>query len=351
LEPSDWLDIVATAYASGAETWTERGVAVYRVTGGANNALYRVGSGGQQYACKLCVADERHRAAREYGILDLFQKAGADLGPQPLLLDESCSVLPFPTVVYRWLPGKPLGLSLTPEQLAALLASIQRIHAFRPDSFGYARLPDAWFHWFDLEPYLAELSGFLSQYGLWLTRHDPGGQMLRDRLARLVDGCARALAKMTVDLSCEGVALCLCRVDPNLANAIWDGKGTLRWVDWEYGGWGDPALDLADVRWHVALDGLSEVQHAWLRDRYLCPADDPGFGARLAAWDRILSTRWPFLLLRGLWSAYNGSDRVRLTRPHTAPAELRARFVRTIERAERFALRQDGAPSELPRMP
>jgi thiamine kinase-like enzyme len=39
-------------------------------------------------------------------------------------------------------------------------------------------------------------------------------------------------------------------------------------VDWEYAGWGDPALDLADLRWHVVLDAVSEEQHAWLRAQY-----------------------------------------------------------------------------------
>jgi len=48
-------------------------------------------------------------------------------------------------------------------------------------------------------------------------------------------------------------------------------------------------------------------------------------------------TRWPFLTLRWLWSEYNGPDRVRLTRPRADPAELRARLVRFIERAERLA--------------
>jgi thiamine kinase-like enzyme len=127
-------------------------------------------------------------------------------------------------------------------------------------------------------------------------------------------------------------------VDPNLANAIWSRDGSIRWVDWEYGGWGDPALDLADVRWHAALEGVSEAQHARMRNNYVRPTDDPSFEERLAAWDRLLLTRWPFLILRALWSAHNGPDRVRLTRPRASPTELRARLVRTIERAERFAV-------------
>ncbi|HUX77897.1 MAG TPA: phosphotransferase, partial [Anaerolineae bacterium] len=107
-EPPSWLRVVAAAHAAGADDWRAGGVAVRRVTGGTNNALYRVEAGGRSYACKLCVADGRRRAAREYGALQLLHVAGLDIAPQPLWLDESCAVLSFPTVVYRWLPGESL---------------------------------------------------------------------------------------------------------------------------------------------------------------------------------------------------------------------------------------------------
>jgi thiamine kinase-like enzyme len=77
-----------------------------------------------------------------------------------------------------------------------------------------------------------------------------------------------------VDPGRESVPLRLCRVDPNLANIVWSGDGRLRWVDWEYSGWGDPALDLAELRWHSALAELSEAQHDWLRNNYRQPTGD-----------------------------------------------------------------------------
>jgi thiamine kinase-like enzyme len=336
MEPPDWLHTVAAAHASGAEIWTEGEVTVRRVGGGANNALYHVHLDRQQVACKLCVADERRRAAREYGVLCLLQAAGVDIAAQPLLLDESCSVLPFPTVVYRWLPGETLGPLLTDEQLGALLESVQQAHALRQDHFVDAGLPDAWFHWLDFRPYLAELDEFLAQYGGWLAAHEPDGADLQERLVRLVERCARVLSATNADPSRGRFPLRLCRVDANLANAIWGREGTLRWVDWEYSGWGDPALDLADLCWHVGLEGLTRAQRARLRDSYVRPAEDPDFEARLAAWDRLLLTRWPFLIVRALWSAHNGPDRVRLTRPRASPTELRARLGQMIERAERL---------------
>ena len=333
----DWLRTVAAARAAGADIWTERDVTVRRVTGGANNALYRIETDGHYYACKLCVADERRRAAREYGALRLLHAAGLDVAPRPLWLDESRTIVPFPVVVYHWLIGEPLSSPLTVRQLAALLESYHRIHTLRQRDYERFGLPDAWFHWFDFAPYLIELDGFLAEYGAWLATTGPDRQYLRDRLAQLVDGCAQALTIASVDPGRECVPLCLCRVDPNLANGVWGQDSRLRWVDWEYSGWGDPALDLAELRWHAALAELSELQQAWLRENYRRPAGDPGFGERLAVWDRLLATRWPFLILRQLWSEHHGSDRVRLTQLACDPAELRARLVRFIERAEDFA--------------
>jgi thiamine kinase-like enzyme len=246
-------------------------------------------------------------------------------------------VLPFPTVVYRWLPGESLGPSLTAQQLAALLESYHRMHALCRRDHAGSDLPDAWFHWFDFAPYLAELNGLLAEYGPWLAATAPDGRNLHDRLARLVSLCAEAFTQAAVDPGRGRFPLRLCHVDPNLANAVWGENGRLRWVDWEYSGWGDPALDVAELRWHAALAGLSEAQHAWLRDNYRRPDDDRGFGERIALWDRLLATRWPFLVLRSLWGEHNGPDRVRLTRPAADRAELRARLVRFIERAEHMA--------------
>jgi aminoglycoside phosphotransferase (APT) family kinase protein len=331
-----WLRLVAAAHAAGAHTWTEDDVTVHRAPGGTNNALYRVEVGGAHYACKLCVVDKRRRAAQEHASLRLLHAAGLDIAPQPLCLDESGAVVPLPVVIYRWLPGAPLSPPLTAGQLAALLDTFQRIHALRPGDFE-SDLADSWFHWFDFAQYLAELEDFYTSFGPWLATTKPDGQDLRDRMARLVDRCAQVVMASDVNPGREHVALSLCRVDANLANTVWGADGQLRWVDWEYCGWGDPALDLAGPRWHAALVELSAAQQRWLRDNYRRPACDPAFDARLAVWDHIIATRWPFLVLRYLWSQYHGPDRVRLTQTPADPTELRARLARFIERAEDLA--------------
>ena len=260
---------------------------------------------------------------------------GLNLAPEPLWLDESCSVVPYPAVAYRWLRGTPLGLNPTTQQLAALIDSIQRLHDIGPSDAGDVELYNAWFHWFDFARYLDELKALLSEYRAWLVSADAQGCELRRRLTRLVEDCSVFVARNQADPSRERVPLRLCRVDPGLANALWCDDGRLRWIDWEYSGWGDPALNLADLRWHAALDGLSSAEHGRLRDSYRRPIGDTEFEERLAVWDRLIATRWAFLILRWLRSAREGPDRERLTQPENDGPALMAQMVRFIERAER----------------
>jgi thiamine kinase-like enzyme len=330
-----WLHVIAAAQAAGADTWIEDGIAIHRVKGGYNNALFRVQVDGACYACKLCVPDIRQRAAREYSLLQLLFHAGLDLAPKPIYIDESGDLVPFPVLVYNWLPGDPLTPPLARKHLSAFLSSYQLLHSLQPDRVE-AQVKDAWFHWFAWEPYLAELEAWTNGYGAWLAHTDSDGPDLRKRLARLVQQCSEAV--MLIDTPCtrDVVALRLCRVDQNLANAVWGPDDRLRWVDWEYCGWGDPAMDLAELRWHAALVGLSLEQHRWLRQNYKRPADDPAFEDRLRAWDCIIVARWPFLILRHYQSLIDAPDRLRLNRPTEDPRQARIRLLGFVQRAERF---------------
>ncbi|MBN1936061.1 MAG: aminoglycoside phosphotransferase family protein [Anaerolineae bacterium] len=343
------LRAVAAAHEAQQVEMAVDGCGVRRIAGGNNNALYRVDVDGGSLACKLCVDDGRQRAEREYANMRLLCQVGLDIAPEPLRLDTGCALLPFPTVVYRWLDGEPIRPPVSAQQLAALLRSFQQMHDLSPSQYSESAVMDAFFHWFAYAPYLADLNGFLDLYGPWLASlgaSDLGGGLteraLLDRMRRLVDGCAEMFAKTDVDPGREYVAMGLCRVDANLANTVWGRDGTARWVDWEFSGWGDLAFDLADLRWHAAWEGVSEPEHAWFREHYCRPADDPAFDARLTLWDRLISTRWPLLVLRALWSKFNGPDRQRLSQVQWSADELWARMVRLLERAEQVAGEEGG---------
>jgi aminoglycoside phosphotransferase (APT) family kinase protein len=159
---------------------------------------------------------------------------------------------------------------------------------------------------------------------------------LTSRLENIVDLLARVVATTEVDPNYENIPLRLMRVDPNLSNAIVDSDKTLRWIDWEYSGWGDPALDLAELRWHASLQSLGDYNLQWLRSNYQLSFNDPNFYPRLKVWDHILVTRWPFLILRSLWSNHNGPDRERLSTVAISKDQLHQRLRKMIRKAECF---------------
>jgi thiamine kinase-like enzyme len=337
---SEILRVVNIARRKGLEDYQEPGWQVERIHGGMNNALYRVESPRGAFACKLCVPDERRRAEREYAALDLLHQRGADIAPKPVGIDLSAAILPFPAVVYEWCQGQGFKTNRNDYELSVLLSSVQALHGCRPEEneTRQLRIPvqKAWFHWFERTPYVDELSDFMEKYAPWLRRISNEGQALAKRLERLVRVSSERLTGMRVDLSWGAFPVSLCHVDPNSHNAILGVDGRVRWVDREYSGWGDPALDLAEYRWHMSYADISDGQQAWFRATYQTPADDASFDHRLAFWDGLLAVRWPLLLLRWLWSREHGPDRLRLSTIEAEKTDLWGRLVWLIERAEQF---------------
>jgi aminoglycoside phosphotransferase (APT) family kinase protein len=279
------------------------------------------------------VEDGRQRAAREFGALNALHTARADIAPDPIAIDTSKTILPYPMVIYRWAEGAPLQAPIGTAQLREFLDSYHQLHSVKPASHPTFQLT-AWFHWFDFKAYLDEIQELADLYTPWLAKQKPDGNALADRLRGCIAACASLLAKTDISPKQEQIPLRLMRVDPNSANAILAPDGHIRWVDWEYSGWGDPALDLAELRWHAALQPLGNAALQWLRANYRLSFEDPGFYDRLHIWDHILATRWPLLILRALWSSHNGPDRERLSQVNTPSAQYYLRLRVYLERAE-----------------
>lgn len=208
------------------------------------------------------------------------------------------------------------------------------LHTCHPEKFPTSGIPEAWFHWFNFKPYLDELTDLMNRYGPWLQASTTAGERLYWRLTRLVEACKQYFQNIELDPGRESVRVSLCHVDQNLANAICGSDGRVRWVDGEFSGWGDPALDLAEIRWHAAFEDIDDTQHPWLRSNYQRSEKDRNFHARLTVWEHLLATRCPLLILRWLWSNQNGPDRMRLSHMQVTPAVQSARLERYITRAE-----------------
>ena len=81
-------------------------------------------------------------------------------------------------------------------------------------------------------------------------------------------------------------------MDGNPDNILCDENRQLTFVDWEYSGAGDPAYDLAELRWHP---GAGHLPAAWWDEAlasYVPPVKDAEFTERLALYSRLLPIWW-----------------------------------------------------------
>jgi len=72
-----------------------------RISGSANNILYRATNEEHDIAVKFTVRDARHRAHREFHALLALESCAPNIAPQPLYLDEESYTQPV--VVQTWL--------------------------------------------------------------------------------------------------------------------------------------------------------------------------------------------------------------------------------------------------------
>ncbi len=310
----------------GASVYVERGAQGY------NNILFHIRYEGAEYACKLFFADERRRAEREWAALKAVQAAGFDLAPEPIAF-ANAGPLPQPAIVCSWIQGATLAGQPPDAKLdvpmSSLISACALMHG-TPAAPGLPFLP-AYHQPAGYAAYLDEARGFLAQVEAWaggLGHDEPAAlpawaadlpallPLLREAL-RMGDAAAAA-ASPAGDHS----QAALVRIDGNLANVIRQPDGRLAFIDWEYSGVGDPAYDLAELRWHPRA--LAVVpQQAWDRALagYPVPAGDPGFCERLAVYGRLLPAWWTARTAAHLLDGIEGapSSRRRMVR---LPARL-----------------------------
>jgi aminoglycoside phosphotransferase (APT) family kinase protein len=304
-----WLPLLQKPYENmlgGKTAWDLRAadgtpVHIERGGQGLNNAVYRVRVAGEQFGCKLFVTDERRRAAREWAALSTLHAAGLKMAPRPVTLAAD-GPLPQPVIVYHWVDGTPFSTPTpTAGDLIALVQTLQQVH-YAPRAAGHALLP-AWHQPASYADYLAEIIAAHEKIAAWAKAISGAGKAPKDALPSWLLGLAELLPLM--EQAAQGAAAvvgraasdgcyplpALVRVDGNLDNVLRTADG-LMLIDWEYSGLGDPAYDLAELRWSPRA--LAAPAAAWetALATYQPSAADAGFAERLAVYNRLVPAWW-----------------------------------------------------------
>ena len=248
------------------------------LAGGRNSGVYAASLDGRRLCLKLPIVDERGRAEREWRALWLLAAQLPGLAPAPLLHDPHPSQ---PVVVMSLLPGGHLGARRLDRHQLAMLAEVHALLQEITPAAAAAPLPAAVGQPADL---MRRVDGCLD------TAPSGRGAPWRLRAARLWREW-RAGPDPTVLLA--PAPQVLSRGDPSLANCLWDGR-RLTIVDFEYAGWRDRAVELADLVEHAQARNTTAADWDWFVGRFDFDAHEL---ARHRAARRLLAFFWLTLAL------------------------------------------------------
>ena len=283
------LESVAILYQQEVNSLEVNGWRIMRISGGMNGLVYRAErENGEPLAVKICQRDERNRAGREYASMRAME-AGFTVAPKVLYLAPEPAGLPGAAVISEWLAGEALEAYPAPENRAmwmAVLESLAQVHSLTPEDSS-VQLADAVVCVLEPQDELREIHLQLAR--LPSVPDGKIGNLERRQLEHLV----KIAEQQTPLLRWEHpVQRRLIHIDPNARNMI-ESRGTIRLVDWENSGWGDPAFDIADLCANPMYGMALPAEHdAWMREEHSRLLDDPTLPERAAVYTRLLHVWW-----------------------------------------------------------
>ncbi len=221
------------------------------LAGGANNQVYRVETSGEPLVLKCYYRhpdDPRDRLAADYGYSTFAWQLGVRALPRPITADPAAGLALFEHIG---------GQKLTAVDAGAVRQALDfylDVNAGRASEAARA-LPVASEACFSLEEHLRtmrrrleRLRGLPAQTPLDREAADFVWGRLTDRAAAVEDAVCDAAARCGVGLDAP-LASAERRLSPSdfgFHNALVTADGTLKFLDFEYSGWDDPAKMVAD---------------------------------------------------------------------------------------------------------
>ena len=287
--------------------------AIESIPGGRNNRVWRIRANETDFLLKQYYwteNDQRDRMGHEWDFLAYLHGIGITVAPQPLAADREnrCALLEF-------IDGAPLTLSEIGErEILSAADFFSGMNAGRFSDAGRA-LPAASEACFSLEEHVQTTGRRICR----LVQIAPAGEVHREAVAfvsgNLLPLWARVRAQIIemapenggVDRKLAPPECCLSPSDFGFHNALRMPAGRLRFVDFEYAGWDDPAKTIADFanQPDVLLDArLSAIFAARVLALF---SDGPSLAARLRLLTPLYQIKWACICLNEFLPA--GSDR------------------------------------------
>jgi hypothetical protein len=218
--------------------------------GGANNRVYRVQAGDKPAVLKRyfhAAGDPRDRFQAEFAFYHWAWSRGLRSVPEPLAWDRERRLGLFEFIEGR----KPQGAELSPDHVGQALGFLIQLNADRSHPRAGA-IPVASEACFSTAEHVARIDGRVER----LTRipsdtaiDQDAATFVREELSpawQRLRSSVLASAGSASDCPLPSAQRCLSPSDFGFHNALLGTDGTLRFLDFEYAGWDDPAKLIGD---------------------------------------------------------------------------------------------------------
>lgn len=269
---------------------------IERLRGGANNVVARVSVGGRSYAAKAYFThpgDPRDRLRTEFDTLRFLWRHGVRAVPEPIGVAPSQRV-----AIYEFVEGRPvragdLGAAEV-KQLVALIAAMWRLR-HEADA---RTLPAASEAYFSVRAYLVAMEARFDRLRSSLTDDDVAA-FVDDEVAACVFAVRRLVeaAEAAVDDELPLERRTLSPADFGFHNALRRSDGSLVFLDFEYAGWDDPAVVMAQACLAPSVpvpDGLREPLLSELFESF---GGGPDLAARVRLLYPLVAFKWSMVAL------------------------------------------------------
>jgi len=289
---NDLLKAVAQAIREEKDTFTYHNWRIKRVFGGMNGMTFRAEDSeslNKPVAVKIRKRDDRNRAQREYATLQLLSKNGTDIAPEPISLHPNHQGIHGDVVITSWVDGDVLSsdIQMTPEIWSRVINAFAQLHHVKP-----AHAPPTQ----DAVMSVRSTQDLISE--------------IENRYAQLHDGQLGALTKVEIreyiqacytespTLICPDNQIALITCDAGPLNIIASDKH-IKFVDWEYSGWGDPAMDIADLLVRPECIDLDKDVKVKILSDYAQLMNDDKIMQRILAYEKLMLVFWLVITSRG----------------------------------------------------
>jgi hypothetical protein len=279
------------------------------IGGTGNNAVYRIEAGGQRYVLKRYFqhpGDPRDRFATERAFCTFLWKAGVRWTPEPLRWDAERRL-----GLFKYIPGSRPERA-TPELIAAALRFFAEANAHRT-SEAAGTLPLASEACFSIAEHLDRVAKRVERLRQIPEDSEVSAQAAAFAAEQLVPVSERVLARAQSEVdqwrhahgSLETAApgdqplistdRCLSPSDFGFHNSLVTDDGAVRFLDFEYAGWDDPAKLVCDFFCQPAVP--VPIEHL---ETFLCGLgefDTPALRARVSTLLPVYRIKWCCIML------------------------------------------------------